>query len=129
MSSRTIIVKSDYTIGDSIGPFRPATSSDTIVDGNNNILNPTYLTISGSYSLLSTDYGLFITASSTPIIVTLPSASGNTNKIYEMIRTDTNGTQVTVSSSNGNISNNSTVGLISQAAVTIISNGTNWYLK
>jgi hypothetical protein len=34
MANKTILVKSDYTLGDSIGPFRDATSLDSIVDGN-----------------------------------------------------------------------------------------------
>lgn len=128
MANKTIIVKSDYTTGDSVGPFRPASGVEAVIDGNGNILNPIYSIVSSSYSLTSTDYGLFVSASATPIIITLPSASGNTNKIYNIIRTDTNGTQVTISSSAGKISNNNTIGLISNASATVISNGSNWYI-
>jgi hypothetical protein len=87
------------------------------------------VTKTGAYSVLSSDYTILADATTAAFTVTLPAATGNSGKMFNIKKIDGTANAVTISTGGGNIDGVSTRAIsIQYETVTVQSDGTNYYI-
>lgn len=130
MGTRRIVVASDYSDGDVVGPFHIATTEDTITDGHGNVIPSHSLrTVTADHTVLDSDYIILVNAASANIAITLPTAVDREGFIFIIKRIDTGagGKSVTVSSA-VNIDNNASIGLNPYVSINVVSDNSKWWI-
>lgn len=89
----------------------------------------TVRTVTGSGSITTTDEIILANAGSGSITLTLPTAVGNTNA-YDVKKTDSSGNTVTVNTTSSQTidGGSSAVLKVQYAAITLVSDGANWFV-
>ena len=84
---------------------------------------------SSSYNLTTSDEVILADATTGPLTMTLPTATGNTN-IYDIKKVDSSGNTVTISASGGQTIDGGTTAVIKvqYASVSVAAAGSNWYV-
>lgn len=87
-------------------------------------------TKTGAYTVLITDYTIIGDATSAGFTVTLPTAVGNTGKVFNVKKIDSSGNAVTIGTTSAQTIDGVTTKAISTqyTSITVQSNGTNWYI-
>lgn len=92
-------------------------------------LNLANQTVTGNTTLDTADCVVFVDASSNDVTITLPTAAAGDGIVYLIKRVDTSAYVVTVDGDSAEtIDNNTTVTLLSMDAITITSDGTEWWI-
>lgn len=88
-------------------------------------------TVTSDSNLLDSDLTLFANASSNNINIDLPTAIGRTKKIYNIIRTDNSGFELTITPfGSQKINGNDALNNIAQYdSIVLVSDGSNWYIR
>ncbi|MDP3987013.1 MAG: hypothetical protein Q8P81_02190 [Nanoarchaeota archaeon] len=131
MGNRTVVIASNYQAGDTVGPFRLATSSDVLTDGLGNVISAnssSFVTKTTSYTLATSDYMVLADASAGNMSLILPPASLNSGLRYVIKRIDTGSHNVIVTSSSDIDDQSLGIGLVSYASMHLISNGSKWWI-
>ncbi len=111
-----------------------STSTTLLANQNNVGYRPVAITnlvtVTTTYSVLSTDYTVLGDATSGAVSVTLPLASAQTGKIYVIKKIDSSVNAVTVARSGADTIDGATsVSLLTQYQFTVVqSDGTNWWI-
>jgi hypothetical protein len=102
-------------------------STDTISLSS---LYGSYKAKTANYTALTTDYFIACDASGGSFTITLPASSGNTGLQYFIKKTDSSGNTVTIDGNASETIDGSTTKVINTQyeSISIISNGTNWYV-
>lgn len=94
-------------------------------NANNNIVSRSYSSVSANYNVLAPDYFVLCTANS--FNVTLPTAVGKQNKIYE-IKNAGSGTISLLTTGGQTIDGESSQQILSGECLTVLSNNANWFV-
>jgi hypothetical protein len=89
----------------------------------------TVATKSASYPVTTNDEVILANAGSTPITITLPTAVSNTN-LYVIKKIDSSGNNVTVATTSSQTIDGGTTAVIKvqYASISVVSDGSNWYI-
>ena len=103
---------------------------DSVASGGGVSLNShTVVTKAAAYTLTDSDEVVLVNAAGATVTVTLPTAVGNTN-IYRIKKIDSSTNAVTIATTSGQtIDGGATASLLVQyVSVSVISNGSNWFV-
>lgn len=85
------------------------------------------ITVTGNYTVLASDYTILCSASSA-FSVTIPSATTNIGRVLQIKKTDSTNTQVTITGSQNIDNSNNLIITEPYTAVTLQSDGTQWWI-
>jgi len=85
-----------------------------------------------SYTLLTTDYAVGFTTSSSSLTATLPTAASVSGQQYELIKTDSGSGKVTINTTSsqtiGGLASGTILLATQNDSITVVSDGNNWQL-
>ena len=117
-----------FTFPNLSGQFATINATQTLTNKTVGDLKETWQSKSAAYTMVDTDYGIFLTGTGT-YTVTLPAASTRAGKIYKFIKTGASGT-VTISRAGSDTINGATTQTITTQyqMVELVCDGTSWFL-